>query len=501
LEFKGNSSILIHENPAANLALQGKFSYLDAAISMQKFYSKYGRIFDLLPELILIVDEGKKIVDHNAAASAKLGLSPDELNGREIDLLVAESGREAIASLLQSPDQAKYLESQFVTATGAVIQVELVIKVLEGTDRRYQVLIAKDITEQKKKDLDYLRFSNVIKHTINPIQITDANGLMVYVNPAFEHASGYSKEDLIGKNPRMLNSGKHSHDFWGKVWRYILSGNVWVGQVENRRKDGSPLHTELLISPIVDRGGKVVGFLGAHRDITDQKMLEQQLVRSQKLESIGTLAAGIAHEVGNPLTSISSLVQVIQRTTNDEAAKDKLELIKNQINRIARIIRDLVDFSRPSTNVERLTDVNRIVRDALNIVQYGKRVKDIAFEVELTDTLPPLMVVADQLTQVFINILINAVDSFEGKPGTIRVVSGMNDGHVEIRVIDSGKGISKDDRDKIFEPFFTTKEVGEGTGLGLWVSYGIVKNFRGDIRVESNPGMGSTFTVVFPVRG
>ncbi|MBI3112202.1 MAG: PAS domain S-box protein [Ignavibacteriales bacterium] len=468
---------------------------------MQKFYSKYGRIFDLLPELILILDDGKKIVDHNAAASVKLGLSAEELHGREIDSIVAESGRKAIASLLQSSDQGRHLESQFVTATGEAIDVDLDIKVLEGTDRQYQVLIAKDITGQKKRDLDYLRFSNVIEHTINPIQITDANGLMVYVNPAFEHASGFSKEELIGKNPRILSSGRHSRDFWGKVWRYILGGKVWVGQVENRRKDGSPLHTELLISPIVGDQGKVIGFLGAHRDITEQKMLEQQLVRSQKMESIGTLAAGIAHEVGNPLTSISSLVQVIQRTTNDEPAKEKLELIKNQINRIARIIRDLVDFSRPSTNVERPTDVNRVVRDALNIVQYGKKVKGISFEVELNESLPPLMLVADQLTQVFINILINAVDSFEGKSGTIQVVSGLNDGSVEIRVIDSGKGISKDDRDKIFEPFFTTKEVGEGTGLGLWVSYGIVRNFRGDILVESNPGKGSTFTVVFPVKG
>ena len=468
---------------------------------MQKFYSKYGRIFDLLPELILILDDGKKIMDHNAAASAKLGLSAEELHGREISSIVAESGREAIASLLQSSDQGRHLESQFVTATGEVIDVDLDIKVLEGTDRQYQVVIAKDITEQKKRDLDYLRFSNVIEHTINPIQITDAKGLMVYVNPAFEHASGFSKEELIGKNPRILSSGRHSRDFWGKVWRYILGGKVWVGQVENRRKDGSPLHTELLISPIVGDQGKVIGFLGAHRDITEQKMLEQQLVRSQKMESIGTLAAGIAHEVGNPLTSISSLVQVIQRTSNDEPAKEKLELIKNQINRIARIIRDLVDFSRPSTNVERPTDVNRVVRDALNIVQYGKKVKGISFEVELNESLPPLMLVADQLTQVFINILINAVDSFEGKSGTIQVVSGMNDGSVEIRIIDSGKGISKDDRDKIFEPFFTTKEVGEGTGLGLWVSYGIVRNFRGDILVESNPGKGSTFTVVFPVKG
>jgi signal transduction histidine kinase len=280
-----------------------------------------------------------------------------------------------------------------------------------------------------------------------------------------------------------------------------LSGKVWVGQVENRRKDGTPFHTELLISPIVDGEGKVVGFLGAHRDITEQKMLEQQLVRSQRMESIGTLAAGIAHEVGNPLTSISSLVQVIQRTTTDEFAKDKLELIKNQINRIARIIRDLVDFSRPSTNVERPTDVNRIVRDALNIVQYGKKIKDITMTVNLDDNLPHLMVVADQLTQVFINILINAVDALDGKPGSIWVVSRVRNRNVEIEIKDTGKGIDKEDREKIFEPFFTTKEVGEGTGLGLWVSYGIVKNFGGDILVESEPGKGSIFTVVFPLKG
>lgn len=468
---------------------------------MEKFYSKYGRIFDLLPEIILIVDEGRRVVDHNAAASAKLGLSSEALHEREIEKVIAESGREAIASFLAGSDQSRHLETQFITASGTMMPVELDMKVLEGTEQKYLVLIAKDITAQKERDLDYLRFSNVIEHTINPIQITDANGLMVYVNPAFERASGYAKGELIGKNPKMLSSGKHGREFWGKVWKYILGGRVWVGQVENRRKDNSPLHTELLISPIVDGHGKVVGFLGAHRDITEQKMLEQQLVRSQKMESIGTLAAGIAHEVGNPLTSISSLVQVILRTTNDDSAKDKLELIKNQINRIARIIRDLVDFSRPSSNIARQTDVNRVVRDALNIVQYGKKVKDITFQVELDEALPSLTLVADQLTQVFINILINAVDSFEGRPGTIRVESAVNNGEVKIRVTDSGKGISKDDRDKIFEPFFTTKEVGEGTGLGLWVSYGIVKNFRGDILVESTPGKGSTFTVVFPLKG
>jgi len=324
---------------------------------------------------------------------------------------------------------------------------------------------------------------------------------MVYVNPAFERTSGYDRSELIGRNPNILNSGRHSKEFWGQVWNEIMTGKMWVGEVQNKRKDGSEFHTELVISPIVDAKGKVVGFLGAHRDITEQKALEQQLVRSQKMESIGTLAAGIAHEVGNPLTSISSLVQVILRTTQDEFAKEKLELIKNQINRITRIIRDLVDFSRPSNYVVKATDINEVLRDALNIVQYGKKVKHTTFDVQLMAGMPKLLVVPDQLVQVFINILMNAVDALDNIPGTITIQTLHTLRDVVITIRDTGKGIDPADKEKIFEPFFSTKEVGKGTGLGLWVSYGIVKNFGGDVVVYSEPGEGSTFTITLPVKG
>jgi len=462
-------------------------------------YSKYGRVFDLFPEIVLILDREGKIIDHNQSAALHLG--EQRLLESTIEQFVVDGQRDHFRELLRSRTNGASIETQLWKVDQSVMDVSIDVKELRSADETHTVLIIRDITEQKKRDLDYLRFANVIQHTINPIQITDANGLMVYVNPAFERWSGYSKEELIGKNPKILNSKKHPPEFWQEMWRTILAGKVWLGYVENRRKDGTPLHTELLISPIVDHQQNVVGFLGAHRDITEQKILEQQLVQSQKMESIGTLAAGIAHEVGNPLTSISSLVQVIQRTTNDEFAKEKLELIKNQINRISRTIRDLVDFSRPSTYVERQTDVNRVVQDALNIVKYGKKVKDIDFRISLAQDLPKLMVVPDQLTQVFINILMNAVDSLEDKPGTIWVTTSVNDRRLLVSIRDTGKGIQPDDLGKIFEPFFTTKEVGKGTGLGLWVSYGIVKNFGGDIEVTSEPGKGSTFTVIFPLKG
>jgi PAS domain S-box-containing protein len=366
---------------------------------------------------------------------------------------------------------------------------------------KYWILFIRDVTEEKRKELDLLRFSNVIHNTINPIQITDADGMMVYVNPGFEKVSGYSSAELIGKNPKILRSGKHSKEFWSEVWRHIISGKVWVGRVENRRKDGNPFFTELVISPIVDSHGAIAGYLGAHRDITEQIILEQQLVRSQRMESIGTLAAGIAHEVGNPLTAISSLVQVIQRTSTDGFSNEKLELINSQVNRIARIIRELVDFSRPSTHVVKPTNINRIVKEALNIVQYGKKVKDITFTLELDEQLPEIAAVPDQIVQVFINILMNAVDSLDGRHGIITVHSRKNEHEVEVTVRDTGKGIEPLALEKIFEPFYTTKTTGQGTGLGLWVSYGIVKSFGGDVFVESIPEQGSIFTVSFPLKG
>ena len=178
---------------------------------------------------------------------------------------------------------------------------------------------------------------------------------------------------MIGRNPNILNSGKREKSFWKKVWDTVLSGKVWVGQIQNRRKNGELYYTEILISPVVNSEGIVLGYFGAHRDINEQKILEQQLARSQKLETIGTLSAGIAHEVGNPLTSISSIVQVLQRTIHDTFAQEKLELVRTQISRITSIIRQLVDFSRPSNYEIKSVDIHQTLRNALNIVQYGKK--------------------------------------------------------------------------------------------------------------------------------
>jgi PAS domain S-box-containing protein len=391
-------------------------------------------------------------------------------------------------------------EVQFRNRQGDPMDARLYIKRVAkpGTDPLYYI-IARDISEEKQRDLDLLRFSNVVHYTVNPIQITDASGKMIYVNPAFEKVTGYSRNELIGANPSVISSKKYTREFWGKIWAVISAGKVWTGEVENRRKDGVPIYTHLLISPIISADGKVTGYLGAHRDITEQRALEQQLMHSQKMESIGTLAAGIAHEVGNPLTSISSIVQVLLRTSGDDFAKDKLGLVQTQVHRITKIIRDLVDFSRPSNYQVQPTDVVKNLTDAVEIVKMGKKAREITFVTHVRHQVPLLMLVGDQMAQVFVNILLNAVDALKGKAGTITTDFERDDENVRITITDDGCGIDPDDLPKVFEPFFTTKPVGEGTGLGLWVSYGIVRSFRGDITVQSSQGKGTSFCIVLPL--
>jgi len=222
------------------------------------------------------------------------------------------------------------------------------------------------------------------------------------------------------------------------------------------------------------------------------------------MESIGTLAAGIAHEVGNPLASISALVQVVQRDTDDVFIKEKLGLVKSQVTRISKIIRDLVDFSRPSNYELHLTDINKSIIEAVEITRVGTKAKNIKFETNLREDVPSLPLIPDQIHQVFLNILINAVDAItdmttNNKQNSIEVDSFIRDENVVITFKDTGPGIKENNFNKVFEPFFTTKGQGKGTGLGLWISYGIVKSFQGDIQIKSTPGEKTTFIITLPI--
>ncbi len=467
-------------------------------------------LFNSLQDMCFILSGTGEILDVNISGAIKLGVPLNQIEGRLFFSLFEPGYTDEVRRTFRNcvdHSRSGSVNARFVSVdknVDANIVFTPTLQQVEKEEKLYFFVMAHDITLEKEKEMNLLRFYNIAENTVNPLQITDITGRMIYVNPAFVEASGYTKDEVLGKNPSVFSSGKNSKKFWKQMWDTINAGKVWVGEVENRRKSGEPYYTQLLISPILDPEKNIWGFFGIHRDLSEKRMFEKQLIHTQKMESIGTLAAGIAHEVGNPLASISALVQVVLRTTDDDFVKDKLGLVRSQVTRISKIIRDLVDFSRPSDYELQVTNINDSIKEAVEIVKVGARAKDVDFIFELEQDLPLLPLISDQIQQVFINILINAVDSMSedqssGRKKRISVSSQLKNEKILMQFTDSGPGIEEKNFSKIFEPFYTTKKPGKGTGLGLWVSYGIIKSFQGNIEVSSKPNEFTTFTITLPL--
>ncbi len=461
-------------------------------------------LFDLLDDYYFLLDKEGMILNASAGVFNKLGYKREQLT--EIDMVLSpESILKVEHSLIRCNTEKERTEVECRILDSKGEEIFDCLAVFKCVEKDTVLLHLKDITREKRDRLNLTRFKYIADHTMNALQITDLSGKMIYVNPAFSAESGFDQDELIGLNPKVFGSGKHSQKHWENVWKTISSGRTWIGEVENKRKNGETFYSQLQITPMTDKEGNSIGYFGIHRDLSDKRNLEKQLIHTQKMESIGTLAAGVAHEVGNPLASISALAQIIQRSTEDEFIKEKLELIKKQITRISKIIRDLVDFSRPSNYELKSTDIGLALKEAIEIVMVGKKAKDIKFNYNHKDGYV-IPLVSDQIQQVFVNILINSVDAilelkerFPDHRGVITAETYVEGSYLIIELSDNGTGIPQEIHAKIFEPFYTTKAVGKGTGLGLWVSYGIVKSFQGDIKIESKPGRGTSFKISLPL--
>jgi PAS domain S-box-containing protein len=238
------------------------------------------------------------------------------------------------------------------------------------------------------------------------------------------------------------------------------------------------------------------------RDVTEQRLLMQRLVQSDKLSSLGELVSGVAHELNNPLTGIMCFSELIMEDDVSEEVRGKVRKISEASQRCRKIIENLLTFARWKRPERRYEDLNRVIRDAFDLRAYQMRVDDIKAELDLAEDLNLTMLDADQMQQVFLNLVNNAMDAVRekgGKGGTIRISTRNSDGAVVARVEDNGKGMAHDVLGRIFDPFFTTKDVGKGTGLGLSISYGIVTEHGGNIHASSMPGQGSVFVIELPV--
>lgn len=255
---------------------------------------------------------------------------------------------------------------------------------------------------------------------------------------------------------------------------------------------------QVITAPVKGEDGELHGYLRLVQDVTEMKKMEEQMMHSEKLASLGRLTAGITHEIGNPLTSVFSFVQILKEMEQDEFKKESLGTIYFHINRIADILKQLSGFSKTPPVELKPWKVNSLIEASLSLIQYDKRAKDITIVRDLADEIPEIVTDGNQLSQVIVNIILNAVDAMPGG-GTLTIKSKVKDHDVVISFEDSGLGISKENIGRIFDPFFTTKE--KGTGLGLAVSYSIIKKLNGSLSVESELKKGSRFAITLPMNG
>lgn len=367
-------------------------------------------------------------------------------------------------------------------------------------------VLVHDVTQREKEKralVQYERFiSNILEDAAEAIFVLDKNNCVTLWNKHAAKMYGYKAEEIIGKPISLIVPENHkSQEEIERINRLVKEkGFMRDYEAERVTRDGRKLLLKITRTAIKNEKGEYLGSSVIARDITETRRLEQQLIQSEKLSAVGQLAAGIAHEVGSPLTAISSLAQLLYDQSKDASTQDKLKLIREQIDRIARIVRELVNFSKPITTTIGNVSVNTVIEEAKQIVKYDKRLKFNKITTELFPALPAIKISFDQLLQVLVNILLNAGDAMEGqKNGIITINSRLVGEKIIITIMDNGVGIEAENLDKIFEPFFTTKKPGKGTGLGLWVCYNIVKGFSGDMLVESEPGKGTAFHIVLPI--
>jgi len=371
---------------------------------------------------------------------------------------------------------------------------------------------SEDILERSLKELADIKFA-LDQSTI--VAITDQRGAINYVNDEFCRISKYSRSELLGQDHRIINSGFHPKDFIRELWTTIASGQVWKGELRNRAKDGSIYWVDTTIVPYLNSEGKPYQYVSIRHEITERKqaearVLEQaaELQRATQLSFVGELAAGLAHEIKNPLAGIQGAVDIlIRRRDKNDPEREALEGVRHEVSRIDNTVRALLGRARARLVSVRLTSLTETVAHAVSLaksqimtaVTHGQQV---AIEYDHPDDPITIQIDPGQIEDAVLNLVLNAIEAVDGK-GNVRVrVFRANSDSIEeeqaiVEVSDDGHGIREEDLARLFSAFFTTKR--EGTGLGLPAVKRIARLHGGRVEVTSSVGQGSVFTIHLPL--
>ncbi|MFC0211774.1 CheR family methyltransferase [Paenibacillus chartarius] len=352
-----------------------------------------------------------------------------------------------------------------------------------------------DITELKLANNELIKLSNAIEKSPSVTVIADAAGYIEYMNPYFTELTGYSQDELLGKPIWSLNEWSATEPSLETVQKLLSEGRMWQGELENRKKNGEVYWESVKLLPVKDRKGHIVQYLKVAEDITEQKLAEELLRKSEMLSAVGQLAAGIAHEIRNPLTALKGFTKLM---ATSESNRSYISIMLDELTRIEDIVSELLFLAKPQAVDFKSNDLGAIMGDVMLIVDTQAIMSNVEIKMDIEDQLPTVYGVENQLKQVFINLLKNAIEAMPNG-GQIRIDMKQHSSEgVQIVIADNGVGIPEEKLARLGEPFYSTKE--KGTGLGLMVTLKIIENHRGTVTFTSELGKGTVVQILLPVK-
>jgi len=512
------------------LAAQAAISLENAALyqeqrraedALRESEEKYRTIFDNSGTVLAFIEDDMTIAMANKEFEILTGYRKDDVEGRlKWTALVADPDdlermtRYHMLRRINPGAAPQTYECRLHGPGGTTFDAMATVTMLPGTRQSLAAIL--DISERKQAEEKHLRLATAIEQTTEAVFITDPNFTICYANPAFERMCGYDRREIVGLHARILENRKHDRQFYRALRTTLEQGKGWSGRMTCTRKDGSTYEAEVVSSPVRDKHGKVINYVSTHKDVTHELRLEEELRQAQKMEAIGTLAGGIAHDFNNILAAIMGNAELLQcRLPPESGEQRRLHQLLASCNRAADLVQQILTFSRKSKQERKPLRLTPIVKETLKLLR-STIPSHIAIRTSFSCQPDADLTLADptQMHQILMNLCTNAAHAIGAANGVMEIVlsslvvdepliasrfAGLVPGrYVCLAVSDTGPGIEPEVLQRIFDPYFTTKGVGKGTGLGLAVVKGIVTSYSGSITVTCEPGLGTTFTLLFP---
>ncbi len=465
--------------------------------------------------LIMVFDKDGRLVRFNRSCEELAGLPEGEMLGKQLHQLPCTPGAGNAEPGSVTAGVKLPAEANWILAGGEQRTIAWTTSPLTLTDTGEEGLIATgiDITERKRAEEEVKLLATAVEQAAGNIVITDAEGLVIYVNPAFVRSTGHGRDQMLGRSLKEFRAERGDPAFQEKIWSQLAGGDAWSGIVEEATSFETTILVEMTISPITNPEGRLTGYVSVSRDITHERQLEGQLRQAQKMEAIGTLAGGIAHDFNNMLAAILGFTKIsLDSLEETDPIAENLTHVLTASNRARDLVKQILTFSRRTDTEVKPVRVQLIVREVLKLLRASfPSTVDIRLNIANSSG----MVMADpiQIHQVLMNLCTNAEHAMRGRDGVLEVSlmeqllgeeepakpADLQPGrYLRLSVRDNGHGMDQETRDRIFDPFFTTKKGGEGSGMGLSVVHGIAKNLGGTITAYSKPGAGTIFHVYLP---